>query len=269
MLGINGLCLVGMNNFNLNRCTIMQETKLPAGVVAYLASSNRLFDPVATGLSILNFKIHGAVVFLGITEVDLPSRNGEPAVTIDMEVGDKKLSLIDSMFLQALVVTPDHFEKMQDKMKHKHSFSVKGGSNEEFESLFFFEELEENGLRDADALQPIHKALGLGDDTSTDTDLGKLNLELVGIMVNKRRDDDVIMMDHDFPRSRAGAYPEYRTLREKFEEENGSDEIYTIGKYTEDYNAKHGKNPNIQNIVNVARNWTFTPIFKDKGGIIK
>jgi hypothetical protein len=247
----------------------MQKTALPAGVVSYLTTNNRLFDPVATGLSILNFRITGAVTFTGVKEIELPSRNGEPAVAIVMDVNDKTLELIDSMFLQALVVKEDHFKAMAEKMKHKHSFDVKGGRVEEFDSLFFFEDLEDKGLRDADAIQPIHKALGLGEDTSEDTDLEALNLELAGIMVNKRRDDDVELSDHIYPRSRAGSYPEYRTLREKFEENNGSDEIYTIGRYTEDYEAKNGKKPNIENVVNVPRNWTFTPIFVDKGGIIK
>lgn len=247
----------------------MQETKLPAGVVAYLSSNNRLFDPIATGLSILNFRITGPVIIVGVSEVELPSRNGAPAVSIDMEVNDKKLNLIDSMFLQALVVTEAHMKLMVEKMKHKHTFNVKGGKIEEFDSLFFFEDLEENGLRDADAIQPIHKALGLGEETTSDFDLKDLNLELAGVMVNKRRDDDVELFDHEYPRSRAGAYPGYRELREKFEEANGNDEIYTIGRYTEDYEAKNGRKPNIQNIVNVPRNWTFTPIFVDKGGIIK
>ena len=247
----------------------MQETKLPAGVVAFLTANNRLFDPVATGLSILNFRLQGQVVILGVTEVDLPSRNGEPAVSINMEVNDKKLELIDSMFLQALAVKEEHFKLMQEKMKHSHSFAVKGGKNEEFENLFFFEDLEENGLRDADALQPIHKMLGLGEDTTSDLDLKDLNLELAGIMVNRRRDDDVELNDHSYPRSRAGAYPEYRTLREKFEENEGTNDIYTIGRYIEDYEAKHNRKPNINNIVNVPRNWTFTPIFVDKGGMLK
>lgn len=248
----------------------MQDTKFPAGVVSYLSAQGRLYDPIATGLSILQLRISGKVVIVAINTVDVPSRDGKPAVTVEMTVGeDKKLTLIDSMFTGSFVVTPEHFALMAAKMKGKHDFAVKGGANESFDSLFFFEELEENGLRNADAIQPMHKALGMSEDSTEDIDLGSLNLSLVGVMVNKRRDADAEVLDHDFPRSRAGAYPEYRTLRAKFEEENGAEEIYTIGSYVEDYNTKHGKNPNLTNIVNTPRNWTFSPIFVDNGGLIK
>jgi len=246
----------------------MLTKKLPANVVAYLSENNRLFDPISTGLTILQFKVNGKVEFVEVRPIELQSRGDDPAAVIVMEVEDKQLEMIDSMFLQSMVVTEDHFKAMTDKVKHVHNFSVKGGKNEEFESLFFFEDIDDAGLRDADAMQPIHKALKLGNDTSDDTDLGSLNLELAGIMVNKRRDDDVVLSDHDYPRSRAGAYPQYRTLREKFEENNGAGEIYTIGQYTEDYEELYGKKPNISNIVNVPRNWTFTPIFVDKGGVL-
>lgn len=244
----------------------MQETKLPVGVINYLTSNNRLFDAIATGLSILNFKLEGPVVIVGVNEIEVQSRGDDPAVSIELEVADKKLSMIDSMFLQSLVVTEDHFKAMSEKVTHKHDFSVKGGKNESFENLFFFEDVDDAGLRDADVMQPIHKALGIGDDTANDIDLGSLNLELAGIMVNKRRDDDVQIADHSYPRSRASAYPQYRTLREKFEENNGAGEIYTIGDYIEDYQELNGKLPSVNNIVNVPRNWTFTPIFVDKGG---
>lgn len=243
----------------------MPETKLPVGVIGYLVGENRLFDPIATGLTILQFRVNGEVKFVAVRDVELASRGDEPAVAIEMEIGDKTISMIDSQFLQSLVVTEEHFAAMKENVKHVHDFTVKGGKNEKFESMFFFEDVDEAGLRDADLMQPLHKALGLGEDTTEDADLGQMNLELVGIMVNKRRDDDVVLSDHNFPRAKAGSYPQYRSLREKFEENNGG-EIYTIGMYTEDYEALHGKKPNINNVVNVARNWNFTPIFVDKGG---
>ena len=246
----------------------MLTKKLPAAIVAYLKENNRLFDPISTGLTILQFKVNGRVEFIEVKPIDIQSRGDEGAVVIVMGVEDKQIEMIDSMFLQSLVVTEEHFALMNDKVKHKHTFSVKGGKNEEFESLFFFEDVDDAGLRDADAMQPIHKALKLGDNAN-DTDLGQLNMELVGIMVNKRRDDDAQLIDHTFPRSRAGAYPQYRALREKFEENNGSGEIYTIGQYIEDFEQLNGKKPNIASVVNVPRNWTFTPIFVDKGGVLK
>ena len=245
----------------------MPETKFPVEVISFLTGSKRLFDPISTGLSILQFRLQGLVKFLGVTPVDLPSRDGEPAVAIEIEVNDKKISIIDQQFLQSLIVTGEQFELME-KVKHNHTFSVKGGKNEEFDSLFFFEDVDEAGLRDSDVMMPIHKALGLSEETTESPDLASLNLELVGIMVNKRRDDDVELFDHQYPRSKAGSYPSYRALREKFEENAGSSEIYTIGMYTEDYKEQHGKIPNISGIVNVPRNWTFTPIFVDKGGDI-
>ena len=243
----------------------MQETKLPVGVIGYLVGANRLFDSIATGLSILQFRLKGLLNITGVKEVELASRENEPAVAIEFEVEDKQLSMIDSQFLQSLVVTAEHFAAMQENVKHKHTFGVKGGKNEEFDSLFFFEDVDDAGLRDADLMQPLHKALGLGEETTEDVDLATLNLELAGIMVNKRRDDDVALFDHEYPRSKAGSYPQYRTLREQFAE-NNPDEVYTIGMYTEDYAELNGKKPNIQGVVNVARNWTFTPIFVDKGG---
>jgi hypothetical protein len=243
----------------------MPETKLPVGVISYLIGENRLFDPIATGLTILQFRVNGEVKFVAIKDVDLQSRGDDPAVAIEMEIDGKTISMIDSQFLQSLVVTEEHFAAMKNTVKHVYDYTVKGGKNEKFESMFFFEDVDEQGLRDADLMQPLHKALGLGEDTSDDADLSKLNLELVGVMVNRRRDDDVVLSDHNFPRAKAGSYPQYRTLREKFEE-NSAGDIYTIGMYTEDYEALHNKKPNINNVVNVARNWNFTPIFVDKSG---
>ncbi len=245
----------------------MTETKLPVNVIQYLLSNNRLFDAISTGLTILNFNILGDVKILSVTEIDVKSRGkGDPAVVIEFEVdGDKKLQMIDSQFLQSLVVKKEHFAEMMEKVDHEHSFGVKGGKTEEFKNLFFFEDVDEKGLRNADFIQPVHKVLGLGEETNSAPDLGSMSLKLVGIMVNKRRDDDVALFDHDFPRAKAGSYPSYRDLRTKWEDA-GNEGIYTIGMYADDYHSTNGKNPNIQGVVNVPRNWSFTPIFVNEDG---
>lgn len=245
----------------------MLETKLSVGVIQYLLKNNRLFDAISTGLTILNFNLEGDVKITNVSAIEVKSRGDEPAMVIEFEVGDKKLQMIDSQFLQSLVVTKDHFAEMVDKVNHEHTFQVKGNKSEEFKNLFFFEDVDDKGLRNADAIQPIHKALGLGEGTNSEVDLGSddFKLKLVGIMVNKRRDDDVALFDHEFPRSKAGSYPGYRDLRTAWEDA-GNDGIYTIGMYADDYKEKNGKNPNIQGVVNVPRNWSFTPIFVDEGG---
>ena len=243
------------------------ETKLPLGVIAFLTKGNQLYDPIATGLSILQMQLTGEVEITKIEDFADDRRNGEPAVLIHFKVGDKSFSMIDRQFLQALVVEAEHFDKIKKDVKHSHEFRLKNDVKKEFENLFFFEDIDDAGFRDAEVMKPLHKALNLSEDMTAAPNLGDMNLELVGLLVNKRREDDVQLMDYDFPRPRAGAYPGYSKLRAAAEEDESRDsQFYSIGDYVNDYEELNGKKPDISRIVNVPRNWTFTPIFKDKGG---
>lgn len=246
----------------------VKTTKLNAAVLSYLVAGRRLFDTISTGLTILQFKEGGAIAFEGLTPLAINGREEDEGQLVHLTVGEaQKLTMVDSMFLQSIVVTPEHLAEMMSKVKHDHKFDVKAGT-EEFNNMFFMEDIDEAGYRNAEFMKQMHVALGINEDTAnSDLDLkdALANIELVGVIVNKRREDDVALLDHNYPRARAGAYPQYRSLREKFES-NGGEGIYSIAQYTEDYKTANNTSPNINNVVNSPRNWTFTPLFVDKGG---
>jgi hypothetical protein len=171
------------------------------------------------------------------------------------------------MFLQSLVISGAKFVELTQKTKSSHQFNL-NGKIESFNNLFFMEDIEEAGLKDSSVIVAMHSALNIGNDADTEIDLATklVNIELAGVVVNRQREDEEVLLKHDYPRTRAGAFPKYRQLSDEFRKENEG--FYPISQYIEDFQIKFNTKPDISKAIMRPRNWAFTPIFVDKGGAL-
>jgi len=248
----------------------MANVILKKEIIQSLNKGSFLFNPMATGLSIMTFKdVLGKLEIVSSREADLTYRP-EGGLFFGCRIGEKKFELLDSGLLQSYVTSKDYWNKIKEKVKHDHTF-IAGDSTSKFENVVFFEDIDEKGLRDTNSIAPIHIKLELGDGNEKDINLNEdLDLHLAGIMVNRVKDYEKEFNNSLSPRLRPSTLPGYRNMQRAWQKENpDSQDFYTTQLYLEDYKKNNNSLPDVSKLVINPKNWGFTLIFTDNGGKMK